>query len=73
MHTRPCYILGSSKGEALSDFKLRCNEVSEQHENNYADAPEFNGEDNVYEQINLKKRQVVFNSTSEYAALKFDD
>ena len=66
-------MLESGNGMALSDYHRSSKEVSEQHENNYDDNPELVGEDNVYEQINQKNRQLAFNQTSEYAALKLDD
>lgn len=47
--------------------------ISDQHAINYDGIPEAVGQTSVYEQIILEKRQVVLNTTSEYAALKPDD
>jgi len=61
------------RGTIPSDFQLSSKNVSEQYENNYADASDPVGQSSVYEQIIPQKRQIVQDTNSEYAALAHDD
>lgn len=70
---RCVFILEPCKVKVKSDIETRCGKLSDQQEITYDEIPNLVGQDSVYEQIILEKRQIVQNPTSEYAALKHDD